>query len=187
MAHRFNLATSQASKNIPYMKDVEQTLSDLYYFFGGSKSGNKKCELEEIPKILNDPVVKIKECHEIRWISFFEAVRAVFSCWASLVTYFSSQEDSKSKGMYRKLSDYKFPAVLAILMDILPSLAQLSMVLQKQDLDIACVQPALNGVKNKLKTARSGKAHYQIDLLDKLVEETNSDGEIIGAIYKKTS
>ncbi|KAL8580116.1 hypothetical protein ACOMHN_061230 [Nucella lapillus] len=83
--------------------------------FGGSKSGNRKCELEEIQKILNDPVVKIKECHEIRWISFFEAVRAVFSCWASLVTYFSSREDSRSKGLYRKLSDYKFPAVLAIL------------------------------------------------------------------------
>ncbi|KAL8568827.1 hypothetical protein ACOMHN_035590 [Nucella lapillus] len=167
------------------MKDLEQTLSDLYYYFGGSKSGNRKCELEEIQKILNDPVVKIKECHEIRWISFFEAVRAVFSCWASLVTYFSSREDSRSKGLYRKLSDYKFPAVLAILMDILPSLAQLSMVLQKQDLDIACVQPALNGLKNKLKTARSGKAHYQIGLLDKLVKEKNSDGEIIGAKYKK--
>ena len=71
MAHRLNLATSQASKHIPYMKEVEKTLSDLYFYFGGSNSGNRKFELEQIQTILKDPLLKIKECYQIRWLAFF--------------------------------------------------------------------------------------------------------------------
>ena len=67
MAHRFNLCTLHASRNIPILKEFEGTLSDLYYYFGGSKSGNRACELKEIQAVLNHPQLKIKECHEIRW------------------------------------------------------------------------------------------------------------------------
>ena len=111
MAHGFNLATSQSSKNITFLTEVERTLIDLYYHFRGSKSGNRKCELKEIQKILDDPVLQIRECHEIRWLSFFEAVKAVFLSWASFVTYFSRCEDSKSKLVHKRLSDYKFVCV----------------------------------------------------------------------------
>lgn len=61
IAHCFNLYTSQASRNIPVLKEFEGTISDLYYYFGGSKSGNRACELKEIQTILNHPQLKIKE------------------------------------------------------------------------------------------------------------------------------
>lgn len=173
MAHRFNLATCQASKNITFMKDFEKTLSDLYYYFGGSKSGNRKCELQEIQKVLNDPQVKIKECHEIRWIAFSEAVFAVYKSWSSLVTYFRRHDDSKCKSFRAKLTDYKFVSVLHLLMDILPSVAQMSMVLQKQDIDIAAVKPAFDGLKDKIKLAKRRKSHYQCELQEKLQMKEN--------------
>lgn len=177
MAHRFNLATSQASKTIPYMKEVEKVLSDLYYYFGGSKSGNRKCELQEIQKILSDPLLKIKECHEIRWLAFFDAVRAVYICFASLCTYFNSTDDNSKAKMFReKFSQYKFLAVLALLMDILPSMSQMSKVLQKQDLDISCVYPALSDLRDKLKLARKGTTHHQSGLKDSLKRTKDTDG-----------
>ncbi|XP_021339253.1 zinc finger protein 862-like [Mizuhopecten yessoensis] len=175
MAHRFNLATSQASKHIPYLQEFEKTLSDLYYYFGGSKSGNRKCELEDIQKILNDPKVKVKECHEIRWIAFSEAVFAIYRCWPSLVTYFK-RHDKSSKGLRSKLLDYRFVVVLYLLMDILPSVAQMSMVLQKQDIDVAAVKPAFEGLKDKIKLARRRKSHYQEELREKL--KTKKAGDV---------
>lgn len=175
MAHRFNLATAQASKNIPQMKDFEKTLSDLYYYFGGSKSGNRKCELEEIQKILDDPVVKIKECHQIRWIAFSEAVFAVYRCWASLVAFFKRHEDKQAKSFREKLTEYTFLAILHMLMDILPSVAQISMVLQKRDVDIAVVNPALEGLKEKIKITKKRKSHYQMELQEKLKKKLEGD------------
>lgn len=185
MAHRLNLASSQASKEIPYFKEVEKLLSDLYRFFGGSKSGNRKCELEEIQKILDDPLLSIKECHEIRWLAFFEAVRAVHSCWASLVTYFSKQKDSKSQSFLQGLTQYKFLAVIAILMDVLPAISQLVMVLQKSDLDIACVYPALDSLKKKIQNAKKGKTHFQEDLKDKLQQTKDSEGHTTELKYAR--
>ena len=55
MAHHLNLCSAQASRGISYMKVFEKTCSDLYYYFGGLKSGNRRCELTEIQKILDDP------------------------------------------------------------------------------------------------------------------------------------
>ena len=113
MAHRLNRASSQASKNIPFIKEVEATLADLYHYFGGSQSGNRKCELEQIQKILEEPVLSIKECHEIRWLAFYEAVKAVHFCWASLVTFFRARDDSKGQAIYNMLLKYKFLAEYA--------------------------------------------------------------------------
>lgn len=184
MAHRFNLATCQASNNIPYMKYFEKTLSDLYYYFGGSKSGNRKCELAEIQKILDDPVVKIKECHEIRWIAFYEAVNAVYRSWPSLATYFKRHDDKTSKSFKTKLTEYKFLAVLHILMDILPSVATLSMVLQKKDIDIAAVNPALDGLKDKIKLAKKGKTHYQSEFVQKIEKKKDKEGKTSKIVFK---
>ena len=146
LAHRFNLSTSQASQYVQYLTEVEEALRDLFYYFGGSKSGNRKCELEEIQRVLDDPVlvVKIKECHQIRWIAFSQAAETVYKSWSSLVTYFKRHDDKKSKTFLKRLSGYRFLYVQYKLMDILPSVAQMSRALQKQDLDAATVSPALN-------------------------------------------
>jgi hypothetical protein len=189
MAHRLNLATSQASENVPYMQEFEKLLSDLYYYFGGSKSGNRKCALEEIQKVLKDPMLKIKECHQIRWLAFFEAVRAVHSCWASLHTYFCGQNpnDSKAARFRDKFSEYKFVAVLAMLMDILPYVSQMSMALQKRDLDISSVSSALKSLEERLETVAKGKTHYQSEFKDKLEKTRDSDGHTVTVKYKGKS
>lgn len=184
MAHRFNLATSQASKNIADLKDLEKNLSDLYYYFGGSKSGNRKCELEEIQKVLEEPVIKIKECHEIRWIAFFEAVSAVYKCWQSLITFFKNHDDSKARLFRKTLADYKFIAMISMLMDILPAVAQVSMMLQKQDVDIAVTNAALSNLKDRIKLAKKGNTHYQSELLAKLEKKKDKDGITKEVVYK---
>ena len=184
MAHRFNLCTSQASRNIPVLKEFEGTLSDLYYYFGGSKSGNRACELKEIQTILNDPQLKIKECHEIRWLAFYEAVFAIYRCWSALIVYFKNHEDRKSKSFLEKLSSYVFVAILYMFMDILPSVSQMSLILQKQDIDIAAINPALTDLKDKIKQAKKGKAFYQREFNEKLNIKKGKDEKVREVLFK---
>ena len=184
MAHRLNLSTSQASKNVPYLKEFEETMSDLFYFFGGAKSGNRQCELAEIQKVLDDPQVKVKECHEIRWISFYLAVHAVYKTWASLVMYFTKHTDKKSEAMLKKLTKYRFVFTMHMMMDILPSVSQMSMILQKRDIDIAAINPALSGLKDKIKAAKKGTTHYQTELSEKLVKTKDDAGAVTSVKFK---
>ena len=187
MAHRLNLSTSQASKNVPYLKEFEETMSDLFYFFGGAKSGNRQCELAEIQKVLDDPQVKVKECHEIRWISFYLAVHAVYKTWASLVMYFTKHTDKKSEAMLKKLTKYRFVFTMHMMMDILPSVSQMSMILQKRDIDIAAINPALSGLKDKIKAAKKGTTHYQTELSEKLVKTKDDAGAVTSVKFKGQS
>ena len=184
MAHRFNLCTSQASRNIPILKEFEGTLSDLYYYFGGSKSGNRACELKEIQSVLNHPKLKIKECHEIRWLAFYEAVFAIYRCWGPLIVFFNKHEDKKSKSFLEKLSGYVFVAILYMFMDILPSVSQMSLVLQKQDIDIAAINPALTDLKDKIKQAKKGKAFYQREFNEKLSVKKGKDEKVKEVLFK---
>ena len=162
MAHRLNLCSSKAANDVPYLKeDFQKVLTDLYYYF--SKSTARTEELKEIQAILDSPLVKMKEVHEIRWMSFYTSLSAVYKSWKPLVIYFKKhQKDSaRAKSLYEKISDYTFVAMVYLLMDIIPSLASLNMVFQKQNLDIASVQPALDNLYAALKSAKAGKGHYQ--------------------------
>ena len=107
MAHRLNLASSQAPKYIPFMKEVESTLAALFKYFGGSKSGNRKCALQEIQKVLDEAQLKIKECYEIRWLAFCEAVRIVYLCWGSLYTYFMENSSSETKTIMKVFQQFQ--------------------------------------------------------------------------------
>ena len=105
MEHRLNLSKYQASKKVPYLKEFEEAMSDLFYFFGGAKSGKRQCELAEIQKVLDDP--QVKEWHEISWISFYLAVHAFYETWASLVVYFTKHTDKNCQTMLNKWTKYR--------------------------------------------------------------------------------
>ena len=70
------------------------------------------------------------------------------------------------------------------LTDGLPSVSQLSMILQKSDMDISCVYPCVSGLQSKLKEARKGSSYYQSTLKEQLGRKKDGDGKIIELSYK---
>lgn len=70
-----------------------------------------------------------------------------------------------------RLTDYRFVSLIHIMMDIIPSLAQVSLVLHKSNIDIAAVKPALDNLMSAFKKAddHSGNTHYQKVINEKLV------------------
>ena len=68
IAHRLALVSSQAANEIPYLKEYQETLTGLFYFFKASASHCEK--LKEIQHLLEDDSIKIKEVHEVKRCPF---------------------------------------------------------------------------------------------------------------------
>ena len=82
IAHRIALCLSQATENIPALKEHQQILTDLFYYF---KLNNKReAALHDIQMILDDPIFKTREIHSVQWLSYFEALTTVYRSLESL-------------------------------------------------------------------------------------------------------
>ena len=86
IAHRLALVTSQAANAVPYLVDYQNTLTGIFYFF--KASANRVAKLSDIQDMLDEPNLKIKEVHEVRWLSTYIAVSTVFRTLDSLLTFF---------------------------------------------------------------------------------------------------
>lgn len=81
--------------------------------------------------------MKIREVHEVRWMSIYKAVETVYCCMDSLITIFSTDKDPKLKVMVKKIGNSDFISTTYLLMDVI---TELCLVLQKTDLDISMVE-----------------------------------------------
>ncbi|XP_076070408.1 zinc finger protein 862-like [Mytilus galloprovincialis] len=83
IAHRLALASAQASSNILYLKKFKDIMRQLFYFY--QNSAVRMQGLKEIENILDDPVVKLKDICNTRWLSHLNSVEAVKCCHPSLI------------------------------------------------------------------------------------------------------
>ena len=139
-AHRLALCSEQAAKKIPAMLEYQRTLEMIFYHF--KKSPVKSDKVENIQKMLDEPKLKYREVHQIRWLSFYEAMDTVYRTLDSLLTYLGevSSDDPAAAGIKKRVGDELFVSLTYGMMDILPPIMKLSLIFQKKDLDIGIVQ-----------------------------------------------
>jgi len=138
IAHRLALCTSQAAEGIPALKEYQETLTSLFYYFKGSACRTQK--LAKVQSILDEPQLKVKEIHQVRWLSFYTALETIYRTLDSLLTYFDSAEarkDPKAVGLYKKMASKHFIYITYLMMDVMPIVTALSQLFQKKDLVIA--------------------------------------------------
>ena len=152
IAHRLALVTSQAGSAIPYLKEFQEFLTSVFYWF--KHSAVRVHALKHLQEVLDSPQIRIKEVHSVRWFSFNNALDALFRSWDALAMLFEQKVaetvDPKSKGFLKTMSSAKFVIVMACLMDIIPIVTHMNIVFQKQNLDLAIVGPAVKGVIDQL-------------------------------------
>lgn len=68
---------------------------------------------------------------------------------------------SKEEHLLQMLGDYKFLATIYVLMDVIPVVAQLNLIFQTKQVDIAAIKPAVDKVITAVDKACSGKGYYQ--------------------------
>ena len=107
IAHRLQLCVSQAANKVKYLKEFQELLTNIFYYFKKSALRNEK--LKAIQEVLNEPKMKYKEIHQVRWLSFYKALETLYLTWDSLVTFFELEvankqdKDGKSKDTLRSL------------------------------------------------------------------------------------
>ena len=148
MAHRLALCTSQAANTIPAMKRYQEWLTSLFYYFRASPT--RASELQHIQEVLEHPTLKYKEIHAVRWLSFYEALAAVYRTIDPLITYLhqrSAKKDPKAKGLLKKLASEEHIYITYLLMDVMPIVSKLCLTFQKEDLDVTKAKVYTQGWK----------------------------------------
>ena len=99
-------------------------------------------KLEVIQKLLEEPRLRYREVHEVRWLSFYEALDAVYRTLDSLLSYLStaSGSDPAAAGIKKRVGQELFISITYSMMDILQPIMKLCLLFQKRDLDIGLVQ-----------------------------------------------
>ena len=149
-AHRVALVSEQAAKNIKAINDFKDTVCSIYYYF--KHSASRVNEMHEIQKILEEPTLKYREVHHIRWLSFYKALEAVVRTMDSLITFFATKarDEAKAKGMEKKIAQELFIKIAYSMLDWLKPIMALNLFFQKKDLNIADVKvnELLNVIQN---------------------------------------
>ena len=88
--------------------DYQSVLTGIFYYFKGSAVRTHK--LSDIQTLLDEPTLKVKEIHQVRWMSVFIAVQTIYKTLDSLITYFTQDKDAKGKGYQKKMIQHDFIA-----------------------------------------------------------------------------
>ena len=93
MAHRLALCTSQAADKVPYLKEYQQTVTNIFYYF--KHSANCVHKMKAIQDLFEDPILQYTEVHEVRWLSFYKAVETIYRTLSSLLTFLARRKMQK--------------------------------------------------------------------------------------------
>jgi hypothetical protein len=200
-AHRLNLASSQAAKNVTDVKQFDDVLRQLYDFFDNSNV--RTAGFLVVQKILfaeKDLVAegargglpgKLLAPSTTRWLSIGHSVERIRKAFPDLIVALqregTERTDAKAIGLCRLVTTYKFAATMLLLCDILPHINTLSKIFQKQQSDYTIVRDVVSATISSLKTYKETDG----DNLKRLPEylemvKTGLSEADISLLHKKT-
>ena len=184
VAHRLALAASQASNDIPYLKKFKNIVHNLYQFYHNSPV--RMAGLHAIQEVLGDQTLKLKEAKDVRWLSHNAAIqtlrRTLPSVVASLEREAVERGEPVALGLAKMIKTYEFVATLYLFSDILPHICRLSLVFQREDVDLALIRPQVNATLTCI-------AAYTDNLtpsLSKLDEDLDTSLHVLGITVTPT-
>jgi hypothetical protein len=156
IAHRLALACNSAEKQVSFCKHVEYIMKSIYSFF--SNSSKRIDILHKYQEILEHPILKIKQIYEIRWLSWYEAVRNLClsieplmdTLLETITTTTNNHQRQNFVSLYTEICDWKFLAFLHFLWDILGYLSTLSKIFQRKNIQISDIDPVIELTLNKI-------------------------------------
>lgn len=148
MAHRLELALSDALKNTQF-DDVDNMLLRMFYMY--HKAPKKLRELKEIHELYKESMtfdeggIKPPKASGTRWISHkLKAMKTCLDKWGIYIQHLESlcedktiksQDRAKLKGYLQQWRKSKMPILLAFFIDLLEIPSRLSLALQKEEID----------------------------------------------------
>lgn len=154
-AHVLSLAAASCRNRNQKVKRFFHVLKDIYKLF--SKSPKKENILHEIQAVLHDPVLKIPECIEVRWLSHHRIVNAVLRSYKSILLACEHIHKegvdlaSLAGGILLEMRNESFFVICHVMNELLCALSYLSSSLQKENISLSKVIPLTCSTKLHLK------------------------------------
>ena len=98
VCHRLALASSQASRDVSYLKKFKDYLLTLYNFFHSSPV--KSARLKQVQEVLNTPQLKVTRAVDTRWLSRKSVISTLLRTLPAVLVYMYHQEDPTGMGLY---------------------------------------------------------------------------------------
>ena len=156
IAHRLNLAASQASSGIPYMQDYHRYIQLLYRFFSDSQVRYDK--LRELQTLLHCEVKQVPEGTSVRWLSVESAVKMIFGHFDAIVLALEDDKDKtgKAAGLWKFFTTSVCLLVTALLIDVLTCIGILSLTFQKDSVNLSSIRHNVDSAISTFRTMRNG-------------------------------
>lgn len=140
VAHRLNLAASQAGKGIPYMEEYQTYIHNLYRFY--SDSSVRYDKLRELQVLLHGKAKQVPEGTSVRWLSQEAAVKMVFEHYDAIILSLEDDKDKtgKTSGIWKFFATTLCLLITALLIDILTVTGILSLTFQKDNVNLSCIR-----------------------------------------------
>ncbi|XP_053409202.1 zinc finger protein 862-like [Mercenaria mercenaria] len=156
VAHRLALAVGQASKGVPYLQKFKDILGQLHRFY--ANSAVRMDGLRQIQDLQNDPVLKLSQAKDVRWLSHDKATQTLKLCLPSVIASLEREakerNDSQAMGLAVFVQTYKFLLTLSMMCDILPHMSALSKAMQAKDAIFTTVKPLVHSTLSLLRQLR---------------------------------
>jgi hypothetical protein len=144
LAHRLELAVKDTFKKT-YMDTVIENLTAVYYFYRGSSKRNR--EANELAEILEEEFLKPVKANGTRWVEHkLLAITKMLTNYSVVISHMMSyaedvtnkaEDRTKTKGIIRKLLQFKFVYFMYFVKDVLTEISRVSLVFQRDDI---CLQ-----------------------------------------------
>ncbi|KAI4796867.1 hypothetical protein KUCAC02_017898 [Chaenocephalus aceratus] len=106
-------------------------LEQLHLYF--RNSANRSASQKEAAEVLGVCELKVKQVKDTRWLSQHEAVKTLSAALGALAEEVETRTCPTAKGLYSFLATCRFLAALHLQADVLPHLARLSKIFQRED------------------------------------------------------
>ena len=175
VAHRLNLAVSQAGKSIDYMQDYHMYIQTLYRFFSDSQVRYDK--LRDLQTLLHGEVKQVPEGTSVRWLSVESAVKMIYEHYDALVMTLEDDKDKtgKAAGLWKFIATSLFLMITALLIDILTCIGILSLTFQKDTVNLSSIRHNVDSTISTINTMRNGSFTVNA-VLDQLNIAVNANG-----------
>lgn len=183
-AHRLALVAHWASNRIDFLKSVQETLVNIYFFYSFSACRYNK--IKELKAVMNTQVKRFKKPSSVRWLSVFEAVDSALG--AISVLHLSLDHEAtgggdgaaKASGIKKKIKNYKFVASLCLLKDVLQAITKLSKVFQSDVINIDTMTTMLSTTRQHILSFQDNDPPTLREFKDLLSDPNNVDHEYKG-------
>ena len=139
--HRLALAAAHAADDMTYLIKFKATVQNLFLFY--QNSAVHMAGLHAIQKVLDDPVIKLKQAKDVRWLSHESVISSILRTFQSLVASLeregSERGEAAAVGLVKFVKTY-FVACCKLLSKVLPHINRLSLLFQREDVNLSAIR-----------------------------------------------